>query len=291
MKPKVCVLRTDGTNCDRETAYAFRLVGGDAEIVHINSLIKGYDPVEQRNVNLDEYHILALPGGFSYGDYIGAGKILAQTLTQFLREEIEDFIDKGKLIIGICNGFQVLVKSGLLPRLNGRTEQTTTLTYNKSNRFEDRWVRLISPENRSVWTKGIKYIDLPVAHGEGRFVADENIIKQLFDKGMIVFQYALNNNTPANGRFPENPNASIDDIAGICDETGRIFGLMPHPERYNNKNNHYLAPLQKILSRDYIDKSNPVIAERLRIIGEIPEKGAGLQIFKNGIDYVVKNLL
>jgi len=291
-KPKVCVLRTDGTNCDRETRYAFNLVNGNAEIVHINSLKKGYDPVKRKDISLDDYHILALPGGFSYGDYISAGKILAEDLRRSFREEIQEFIDCGKLIIGICNGFQVLVKSGFLPG-SIKNEQTTTLTYNNSQRFEDRWVRLIKTykgNDKCVWTKGIDSIDLPVAHGEGKFVAPKELTRALFNNSQVVFQYSDKNGNPTM-EFPANPNGSLEAIAGICDETGRVFGLMPHPERYNHPKNYYLASLQEILSRDYIDKSNPVIAKRLDLIGEFPKEGAGLQIFRNGVDYVVNNLL
>jgi len=231
---------------------------------------------------LDDYQILALPGGFSHGDYIAAGKVLAQDLSQSLGEKIQKFIDEDKLIIGICNGFQVLVKSGFLPRLDYKNEQTVTLTYNDSGNFEDRWVKLRSPENNCVWTKGVESIDLPVAHGEGKFVADEEIIERLFEQNLVVFQYADQNGNPTMS-YSENPNGSMYSIAGICDETGRVFGLMPHPERYNNPNNHHLASLQKILKRDYVDKAN--IVDRLKIVGELPEEGLGLKIFRNAVEY------
>ena len=290
MKPKVCVLKTEGTNCDRETRYAFELVGGDAEIVHINALIDGYDPIKEEKVSLDDYHILALPGGFSHGDYIAAGKVLAQYLIQFLREKVKDFLGKGKPIIGICNGFQVEVKAGLLPYLDGRFKQTTTLTYNDSLTFQDRWVRLISPENKCIWTKGIKNIDLPVAHGEGRFFCPEEVYNELLKQGLIVFQYADSDLSPTM-EFPDNPNGSQEAIAGICDPSGLIFGLMPHPERYNNPKNHHLATLQEILNRDYVNREDPIIAKRIKLAGVLPEEGSGLQIFRNGIEHVVKNLL
>lgn len=292
MKPRVCVLRTDGTNCDRETAHAFKssfsLLNADAEIVHINSLTKGYDPVKKEDVSLDDYHILALPGGFANGDYISAGKIEAIELGG-LEDDIKKFIEDGKLIIGICNGFQVLVKSGLLPMLNGKIEQTATLTYNNINRYRCDWIRLTSLENRCVWTKGIKSIDLPVAHGEGKFVASEDVIKELFRKDMVVFQYSDDDGNPTMN-FPQNPNGSLEGIAGICDETGRIFGLMPHPERYNCKENHHLYTLKKILSKSYVDRSNPEYSERLKIIDDIPDVN-GLKIFRNGVNYVIENLL
>ena len=289
-KPKVCVLRTDGINCDRETAHAFNSVGGDAEIVHVNSLKKGYDPAAKRRISLHDYHILADPGGFSYGDYISAGKVFAEEIKQFLEEDMQKFIEDGKLVIGICNGFQVLVKSGFLPNLDGKMEQTATLTYNDSRNFECRWVRLVSPENRCVWTKGVKYLEIPVAHGEGRFDAPPEVVKELFEKGLVVYQYADADKKPTQ-EFPANPNDSVEAIAGICDPTGRIFGLMPHPERYNHPNNHHLASLQRVLSRSYVDRAAPGVQERLRLAGELPEKGKGLEIFRNGIEYVVENLL
>jgi len=282
MKPKVCVLRTDGTNCDRETAYAFNLVGGDAEIVHINSLKKRYDPVKGKEINLDDYQILALPGGFSHGDYIAAGKVLAEDLRDSLGDEISKFFLDEKLIIGICNGFQVLVKAGFLPMTDG-LKQNATLTYNDSNRFEDRWIKLVSPENKCIWTKGINEIYLPVAHGEGKFIASEEIRKKLFEQGLVVYQYADSEGKPTMN-FPANPNGSLDAIAGICDPTGRIFGLMPHPERYNNLRNYNLFTLQDILNRDYIDKNNPLVAERLKLISN-PKEAPGLEIFRNGIRY------
>lgn len=287
MKPKVCVLRTDGTNCDTETAYAFNKVGGDAEIVHINSFKKGYDPIRQQGINLDQYHILAIPGGFSHGDYIAAGKVLALDLMQSLGEEIKAFIDSGKPVIGICNGFQVLVKSGLLP---GESYQRSTLTYNDSGNFECRWVKLISPENKCIWTKGVESLDVPVAHGEGKFVTDDDTLMELMMDGQLVYQYADTNGGLAH-KFPDNPNGSYKSIAGICDPTGLVFGLMPHPERYNHPNNHHLASLQRILSRDYVDRDDPAVKKRLELAGEYPKEGKGLQIFRNGIDYVVENLL
>lgn len=271
--PKICVLRTDGTNCDKETKYAFDLVGGKAEIVHINSLIKKYDPAENRKISLGDYEILAIPGGFSHGDYISAGRILSRDLQHFLGDEINAFVEKRKLIIGICNGFQVLVKYRLLPGLNGEPKQTATLTSNDNQKFECRWVNLIKPsyepqknQDKCVWTKGIESIDLPVAHGEGKFVVNKNLVRKLFDNGQVVFRYA-DSNGKATMDYPANPNGSVASIAAICNDTGRIFGLMPHPERYNKAENHPLASLQKINNT-------------------LPEEGRGLEIFRNGVKSV-----
>jgi phosphoribosylformylglycinamidine synthase subunit PurQ / glutaminase len=266
MRTRICVMRTDGTNCDRETKKAFDFVGGDAEIVHLKSLILGRDPAERRNVRLSDYDILAIPGGFSHGDYIGSGKIFVVDLKHYLEDELNSFVESGKPVIGICNGFQVLAKYGLLPMLDGQIKQTSTLTYNESGKFECRWVKLAQPKNsKCIWTRGIETIDLPVAHGEGRFIAPDDLVQRLFDSGQVSFQYSdLNGNPTMN--YPENPNGSVRAIAGICDPSGRVFGLMPHPERYNRPSNHYLAPLQKVL-------------------GTLPDHGLGFDIFRNAVEY------
>lgn len=284
MKPKVCILKTDGTNCDTETAHAFRLVGGMAEIVHINSLKKGFDPVARKEVKLEDFEILAIPGGFSHGDYVQAGKILAYDLEHYLGEDVQQFLEEGKLLIGICNGFQVLVQAGYLPMMDGKKEHSSTLIFNESQRFEDRWVKLVSPPNRCIWTEGIESIDLPVAHGEGRFVTSSDIYGELFNHGMVVFQYAGIDGRPTM-EHPANPNGSMHAIAGICDPTGRIFGLMPHPERYNNPKNHPLAHLQQILSKGDINREDPWVRERLQMVGELPEEGLGLKVFRNAVNY------
>ncbi len=299
MAVKICVLKTDGTNCDQETKFAFNLAGGEAEIVLLNTLIKGYDPVSDKKISLDDYHILAIAGGFSHGDYISAGKILANDMKYFLSEQLEDFVKKEKPIIGICNGFQVLVKYGLLPKLDNKIQQTTTLTNNDCGRFEDRWIRLIKPQNKNssasdynhkcIWTKNISQIDLPIAHGEGKFISDSPTIKGIFDQRMVVFQYADRDNNPTM-QFPDNPNGSLEAIAGICDPSGLIFGLMPHPERYLFPRNHHLSTLQEVLGREYVQKSisldHPSPHQYLKSLEPLPKEGRGLQIFRNGIDYV-----
>ena len=271
MKPKVCVLRTDGTNCDKETKYAFEQVGAEAEIVHLKTLIEKHNPATNQKHSLNDYHILALAGGFSHGDYISAGKILALDLKNNLGKEVKQFVMRGKPILGICNGFQVLVKYGLLPQLDGEVKQTTTLTYNDSGNFECRWVKLKKYSDKCIWTQGIDDIDLPIAHGEGKFVADSGLVDRLFEDQLVVFQYTDGEREPVS-EFPENPNGSMGSIAGICDPSGLIFGLMPHPERYNDPMNHPLAHSQ-------------------RVQGTLPAEGAGLQIFRNGVEYVVEKLL
>lgn len=255
MKPKVIILRTAGTNCDYETDYAFKLAGAQTELVHINRLILG-------ERDLREFDILAIPGGFSYGDDISAGVLLANELKYKLRDRMYQFVDEGKLIIGICNGFQVLVKSGLLPGFEGmRGKQLVTLHLNDSAKFECRWVYLKLQTDRCLFTKGIKeMIYLPVAHAEGKFIAPKDVLDRLDREGQVVFRYVGPDGKPSG--YPHNPNGSMRDIAGICDPTGRIFGLMPHPERFLWRYNHPRWTREKL-----------------------PEEGDGLAIFKNAVRY------
>ncbi len=230
-RPRVLILRTAGTNCDGETATAFRMAGAEVVSCHVNELVR--DPQQ-----LDACQVLALPGGFTYGDDVASGKILANELRCKLGEPLHRFVNSGKLMIGICNGFQTLVKAGFLPGTGGGLAVEATLTTNDSGRFEDRWVWLgPGDEKRSavascVWTRGIdRFFELPVAHGEGKFVArDGQVLERMRRQGQIVLRYVS-----ADGKssgYPGNPNGSVDDIAGVCDATGRILGLMPHPERH-----------------------------------------------------------
>ncbi len=257
LKPKVCVLRTAGTNCDKEAAFAFSEAGAIAELVHINRLFEGEN-------KLSDYQILVVPGGFSYGDDIAAGKILANELRFKLVDDIKQFIRDGKLIIGICNGFQVLVKSGLLPG-NEELTQETSLIINDSGKFEDRWAYLRSSQSKCVWIKNLpEVIYLPVAHGEGKFVTkDKSVLERIKKNGQVVFQYCDEEGGLAG--YPLNPNGSIDNIAGICDETGRILGLMPHPERHIGVSQHPRWPKGK-------------------------KTGDGFLIIANGVEYAKNNL-
>lgn len=266
MKPRVLVLTGYGINCDYETEYAFNMprVGGRAERVHVNDLIAG----GANGKSLNEYDILAVPGGFAYGDDIAAGKVLANKLRYSLREQLDNFIDDGKLVIGICNGFQALVKLGLLPAIDKRYgEQQITLTYNDSNKFEDRWVYLaVNPKSRCVFTRGIDRIYLPVRHGEGKLITgDRKVLERLKRRGHIVLRY-VNKDGEVDG-YPHNPNGSEDNIAGLCDPTGRIFGLMPHPEGYLFPTSHPRWTREKI-----------------------PREGMGVAVFRNAIRYIKQNL-
>ncbi|MEO0143196.1 MAG: phosphoribosylformylglycinamidine synthase I [candidate division WOR-3 bacterium] len=252
MKIKVLILRAAGTNCDVETAYAFEVAGAIAERCYID---------EVKKKNLLDYQILVLPGGFTYGDDISAGKILANEIKYTMKDKILRFLEKGNLILGICNGFQVLVKCGILPGNEGYFQpQTVSLVTNDSERFEDRWVYLKVYPERSVFTQGIeRVIFLPVAHAEGKFVVKNKQILQEI-KSQIVFQY-VNEDGNLNG-YPYNPNGSIMNIAGIADRTGRILGLMPHPERHISSLQH---PLHTRL--------------------KLNKKGDGFKIFENAVNY------
>ena len=232
MSPNVLILRAPGTNCDRETAHAFELAGGQAELVHINQLLE--------NPSLpSEYQILCLPGGFSYGDDIAAGRILGNQIRHHLQETLVDFKAAGKLILGICNGFQILMRSGILLPDDSEGE-LATLTWNESGKFEDRWVELAVDGNASVFLQGIESMYLPVAHAEGKFVTrDQAILDQLTSRGQIVLHYqALKPGSNGHVPYPDNPNGSQANVAGLCDETGRVLGLMPHPERHVDSTQH-----------------------------------------------------
>jgi phosphoribosylformylglycinamidine synthase len=216
MKPKALILHADGTNRDREAAQAFALAGAQPEIVHINQLRTG----ERR---WRDYQLLVLPGGFAYADALGAGKLWALDLTVYFADEVRAFVDGGKPVIGICNGFQALVKAGILPTLS-----PATLTVNASGHFECRWVTLAPQSERCLWTRGLRdLIACPVAHGEGNFMLED---PSALAPDQIVLTYVRQNGSPAAGAYPFNPNGSLLDIAGVCNVPGNVLGLMPHPE-------------------------------------------------------------
>jgi phosphoribosylformylglycinamidine synthase len=224
--PEVCVLKTDGVNCDEEMAYAFEVAGAQSEVVHVNELRSG----ERR---LGDYGILALPGGFSYGDDIASGKVLANELTSQLSEMMEAFVEQGKPVIGVCNGFQVLTRTGLLPN-RSLGQQQVTLAENEVGRFECRWIDLAVGPSVCKFVQPEDFAELPIpmqtAHGEGRFFGSDESIRRLQRGGQVVFRYATSD-LGGSPMYPENPNGAIDDIAGICDPSGLVLGMMPHPER------------------------------------------------------------
>ena len=259
-KVKTLVIRTAGSNCDYETVHAFKQVGSEVDLIHINQIV-----TKQRT--LTDYHILAIPGGFTYGDDISAGKVLANELKYKLKEQLQQFINDGKLLIGICNGFQVLVKAGLLPEVKFDSgDQQVTLTDNDSGKFEDRWVYLKPTSKKCVFTKGMeKIVYYPVAHAEGKFIPKNNdVLENLQKNDQIVFQYV----NPEGGQpdYPWNPNGSVENIAGICDSTGRIFGLMPHPERHFHPTQHPRWTREGL-----------------------QDEADGYKIFKNAVEYIHNN--
>lgn len=220
----VCILQSDGVNCDNELFYAFKKFGGKPQFVHVNEL-------RYKTKTLKDFDILALPGGFSYGDDITSGKIWAIELISFLKKEIEDFRKKGGLIIGICNGFQVLVRTGLLP-FGNLGKMDATLVGNDSGHFECRWIDLKTEKSKCVFLKGQYNIGhFAVNHGEGKFFSTPEVIKKVEDEDLVVFRYVDEKGNPTQN-YPQNPNGSINAIAGITDPTGRVLGLMPHPEKF-----------------------------------------------------------
>lgn len=272
-KVRVMVLWGNGINCEIETAYACRLAGADeVELVHFSDLIYG-------DKALDDFHLLCLPGGFLDGDDLGAAKAAANRFRyarvlstgERLRDQLDRFIEAGKLVLGICNGFQLMVKLGLLPGLEGDyTRQTVTLTFNDSGKFEDRWVYLgVNRHSPCVFTRGLDRLYLPVRHGEGKFFfQDPEIGRNILASGQAVLRYLHPDTGEPTQDYPWNPNGSLEAIAGICDPTGRLFGLMPHPEAYHHRTNHPRWTRE-----------------------ELPEEGQGLAIFKNAVAYIKEYLV
>ncbi|HAU37870.1 MAG TPA: phosphoribosylformylglycinamidine synthase I [Phycisphaerales bacterium] len=232
-KPKALVLRAAGTNCDRETQHALEQAGFEAERVHVFRLM-------ETPARLKEFQFLVIPGGFSYGDDIASGKILANQMLHRLAGPLNEFVADGKLALGICNGFQVMIKSGLLPwgRVDAaEAHRDATLAWNDCGRFEDRWVYLKASSEKCVFLPPGELLALPIAHGEGKFVArDESVLAKLRENDQVAVRYVDPAGQP--GGYPVNPNGSMDDIAGLCDPTGRVMGLMPHPERFVEVTQH-----------------------------------------------------
>ncbi len=249
-KPRALIVRAPGTNCDLETAYALDVAGAATSLVHINRISSG-------EMSLAGFSIFVIPGGFSYGDDLGAGKLMARELERRLRDQVAEFVRRGGLVLGICNGFQVLVRAGLLPVPFGE-RQRVSLIPNASGRFECRWVHLrCAPGNPCVFTRDIAALDLGVAHGEGRLYVPGPVADDI----VPVLYYATRDGSEPG--YPANPNGSFRNIAGICDASGRILGLMPHPERFVRASQH------------------PQWTAR----GDRGGTGDGLSLFTNAVDY------
>lgn len=262
-KPKVLVFSGYGLNCEEETKYAFELAGAIAEIVHVNDLIAGIKKIK-------DYQVLAFPGGFAYGDDTGSGNAFANKLRNHLWRDLERFLEEDKLIIGICNGFQIIVNLGLLPATDKQFgNREVSLLVNDNTRYTVRWVDL-KIENKSPWLKGIKEISLPIAHGEGRFYAPEEIMKKIKEQNLIAAKYFEGEICKFQDLKP-NPNGSLEDIAAITDKTGKILGIMPHPERaiFFTQFPHWT----------YLKEVNK------RSKKTIGKYGPGLRIFKNAVNY------
>ncbi|MCC6125486.1 MAG: phosphoribosylformylglycinamidine synthase subunit PurQ [Pirellulales bacterium] len=270
--PHVLILRAPGTNCDRETAFAFEKAGATTETLHINRLLENPRLFER-------FQILCVPGGFSYGDDIASGRILGNQIQHHLNDQMMKFKDDGKLMLGICNGFQILMKSPVLLPPDREQGPLATLTANDSGKYEDRWVHLEIRGGKCVFLEGIERMYLPVAHAEGKFVArNEGVLRELDAAGQLALRYVSARTSPTaeirTGMagdvdiparilpFPENPNGAQANVAGVCDSTGRVLGLMPHPERH-------LDPLQ-----------HPRWTR-----GEAGAVGDGFQIFVNAVRY------
>ncbi|AQQ70881.1 Phosphoribosylformylglycinamidine synthase [Limihaloglobus sulfuriphilus] len=258
-KVKAIVLRAAGINCDQETVEALELAGAQAARLHINSIIK--DPSA-----LDDAQILVFPGGFSYGDDVAAGKILANQVMHHLGDAVRGFIDAGKLVIGICNGFQVLVKTGILPGFSESDgSSSVTITYNDSAKFEDRWVYLEPAADNCVFITPGRRLYLPIAHGEGKVVTKTpESLDKLLEEGHAAFRYV--DSAGGQGGFPVNPNGSMESIAALTDTTGRVLGLMPHPERFIRRTQHpFWTRMPENMEAD------------------------GMTIFNNAVEYVSTN--
>ncbi len=266
MTAKALIITGFGLNCERETAVAFEQAGATADKVHLTDLI---DNKEQ----LHNYQILAFIGGFSFGDHLGAGTVFSNRVKAELSDQLQKFVADGKLVIGICNGFQTITRLGLVPATGDVFEQQVALAFNKQEVFRNSWCTLkAEAESPCVWTKGIDVLPLPYRHGEGRFsVRDEAVLKQIEDDKLVCLRYA-DEAGEVSMEFPHNPNGSVNSIAGICDTTGRIFGLMPHPEAYLSPFNHPQWIRQK---------QN----------GTLPKEGLGLQLFRNAVEFANANLV
>ncbi len=254
-----------GINSEMETAVAFERAGAIAEIVHVNDVIDGQK-------KLEDYQIMVFPGGFAYGDDTGSGNAYANKIRNNLWDDVKKFVSEDKLVLGICNGCQILANLGLIPGFEGEYgERKIGMMHNSTARFECRWVDLRAETDKCVWTKGIETFRCPVSHGEGNFYMEADVLKKMNDLGQVCLRYVKPDGSLAGGEFPHNPNGSLEDIAAVCDHTGKIMGIMPHPER----------------NLSFFNQDNwPLVKEKAERAGvAVPEEGQGMQIFRNGVGY------
>ncbi len=266
-KVKSLVLTGYGINCEEEMAAAYELAGADAQIVHLSDVFAD-------RISIHDYQILNFPGGFSFGDDLGSAKVLGNKFKfkplasgKRFMEELQKFLADGKYIMGVCNGFQALVKMGLLPNVGGKFEQEATLTHNDSGKFEDRWVRMrVNEQARTPYLDGLDFFDVPVRHGEGKLIFRDKAVREaVLAQNLNCLTYADAQGNPT-AEYPLNPNGSELNCAGLTDPSGQVFGLMPHPEAYLSLYNH------------------PNWGQKKRQNPDVPEEGEGLQLFKNIIE-------
>jgi phosphoribosylformylglycinamidine synthase I len=265
MVPRVLIMSGYGINCETESRHAFEKAGAQAEIVHINDLISG-------KKRMSDYQIIMFPGGFSYGDDTGSGNAFANKIKNNLWNDLKEFISAGKLILGVCNGFQVMTHLGLFAPSGDYGTRINALEANNSNRYECLWVNIRHNNSNCVFTKGISQTHLPVAHGEGRFVCGREILEELKKNSQIVFTYCDENGNNAGGIYPLNPNGAMEDIAAICDKSGRLMGMMPHPERAIYASHEPEYHLKKEIAKRYNIEMSGII-------------GSNFQIFRNAVGY------
>jgi len=265
-KPPILILTGYGANCEAESTHAWQMAGAAPRMVHLHDLLENPD-------QLRRFAALMFIGGFSFGDHLGSGQVLALRLRCRLQDNLARFINAGNLVLGVCNGFQVMVKLGLLPGFDGDyLSRKITLTHNDCGAFQNFWINLgFESKCPCVFTRGLKAMPLPIRHGEGKIITlDKTVLDRIENEHCVVCRYLDAQTGKPTMRFPDNPNGSTNAIAGLCDPTGRVFGLMPHPEAYLFPENHPQWQRQKIA-------------------GKLPKHGQGLKIFKNAVDFL-KNI-
>ncbi len=264
-KPKVLIITGYGVNCEAESEHAWKLAGAEPQLVHLNDLLDQPD-------QLEDFQAMMFIGGFSYGDHMTSGHVFALRVKHHMQAQLQKFIDDGKLIMGICNGFQVMTKMGLLPGIDGDYfEPKISLMQNDCGTFQNFWCDIrFEKDSPCVFTQGLEVLPLPIRHGEGKiFTLDLELLEKIEALGCVAARYVDAEGNPTQ-EFPANPNGSLHAIAGLCDPTGRIFGMMPHPEAYLFPENHPNWDKQKI-------------------DGQLPEQGLGLQLFRNAVEFMKKN--